>query len=483
MDEELKVLFNAVSTDRIVRQSAARKRHLLFFNIYFPTYVKYQFADFHKEMFRITEDTSIKLALIVAFRGSGKSTIVTFSYALWSILGVQQKKFVLIVCQTQAQARQHMANLKYELEQNPLLKSDLGPFREEVSSGDWAISSLVFQNTGARIMIASVDQSIRGIRHHEHRPDLILLDDIEDINSTKTFEGRNKTFDWFTREVVPLGDLGTRILIVGNLLHEDSLVMRLWKKIEAGEIPGGIYRWFPFLDESGNCLWPGKFDTQEKIDELRLSVANHFAWQQEYLLRIVSNEEQVVDPAWIQYYDELPTNRDSFHGVFMGVDLAISLKTSADYTAIVSALIAGHEDNFCMYILPNVINRRMKFPETITQIKAVDDVNKKIYSGVHVLVEDVGYQRSVIDQLEHDGYSADAVKVTSDKRSRLVTVSAMIQNGKIKFPRHGAEDLIRQIVGFGIENHDDLVDAFTIVAHKAIECDIPMPRIWILWAD
>lgn len=483
MSDEMKVLIDAVATDRLVRQKATRQRHLLFFNVYFPAYVKYQFADFHKEMFRITEDASIKLALIVAFRGSGKSTIVTFSYALWSILGVQQKKFVLIVCQTQAQARQHMANLKYELEQNPLLKSDLGPFREEVSGGDWAISSLVFQNTGARIMIASVDQSIRGIRHHEHRPDLILLDDIEDINSTKTFESRNKTFDWFTREVVPLGDLGTRILIVGNLLHEDSLVMRLRKKIEAGEIPNGIYRWFPFLDESGNCLWPGKFDTQQKIEELRMSVANHFAWQQEYLLRIVSNEEQVVDPAWIQYYDILPINRDSFHGVFMGVDLAMSLKNRADYTAIVSALIAGHEKDFCMYVLPNVVNRRMKFPETLLQIKTTHDANKKIYSGVNLLVEDVGGQRYVIDQLEHDGYDAEGIKVTTDKRTRLVTVSGMIQNGKIKFPRHGAEDLIRQIVGFGIENHDDLVDAFTIVSHKAIVCDVPMPEIYVLWAD
>ncbi len=483
MDEELKILIDAVAADRAVRQDAARKNHLLFFNIYFPTYVKYKFADFHKEMFRITEDTSIKLALIVAFRGSGKSTIVTFSYALWSILGVQQKKFVLIVCQTQAQARQHMANLKYELEHNPLLRSDLGPFREEVNSGDWAISSLVFQNTGARIMIASVDQSIRGIRHHEHRPDLILLDDIEDINSTKTFEGRNKTFDWFTREVVPLGDLGTRILIVGNLLHEDSLVMRLRKKVDAGEIPGGIYRWFPLLDESGNCLWLGKFNTQQKIDELRLSVANHFAWQQEYLLRIVSSDEQVVDPTWITYYDQLPNNRDSFHGVYVGVDLAMSLKSRADYTAIVSALIAGHEKDFCMYVLPNIINRRMKFPETLLQIKATNDANKKVYTGVNLLVEDVGGQRYVIDQLEHDGYSAEGIKVTTDKRTRLVTVSAMIQTGKIKFPRHGAEDLIRQIVGFGIEAHDDLVDAFTIVAHKAIECDIPMPEIIILVAD
>ena len=470
-------MFEIIAKDRIVRQGVTRESHLMFFNVYFPTYVKYPFADFHKEIFRITEDAANKLACIVAFRGSGKSTLITFSYALWAILGIQQKKFVLIICQTQAQARQHMANLKYELEHNTLLKSDLGPFREEVSSGDWAISSLVFQNTGARVMIASVDQSIRGIRHHEHRPDLILLDDIEDINSTKTFEGRNKTFDWFTREVIPLGDLGTRTIIVGNLLHEDSLVMRLRKKIDAGEVPGGSYKWFPLLDENGACLWPGKFDTKEKIEALRLGVANEYAWQQEYLLRIVPSEEQVVPREWIQYYDELPQTGLATHGVHIGVDLAISQKETADYTSIVSGLIHGKDDEWCLYILPNIVNRRMRFPETVEQIKAVYAANRTISDNVQLLIEDIGYQRAVIDQLEQEDVWAEGVKVLGDKRSRLISVSGMIQRGKIKFPRYGAEDLVRQIVGFGIESHDDLVDAFTIVAHQAIELDFSMPEV------
>lgn len=193
--------FEAITKDRLVRQAVARDSHAMFFHLYFPHYVRYPIAEFQKDIFRITEDQSNKLACIVAFRGSGKSTLVTFSYSLWATLGIQQKKFVLIICQTQAQARQHMANLKYELEQNRLLKSDLGPFREDAGTGEWAISSLVFQNTGARIMIASVDQSIRGIRHHEHRPDLLILDDIEDMQSARTYDSRTDLFaaDTFVR--------------------------------------------------------------------------------------------------------------------------------------------------------------------------------------------------------------------------------------------------------------------------------------------
>jgi hypothetical protein len=237
---------NIVLESRAARQFATQQSHLTFFHLYFPHYVKHSIAEFQRDIFRITEDQSNKLACIVAFRGSAKSTLVTFSYSLWAILGIQQKKFVLIICQTQAQARQHMSNLKYELEHNALLKSDLGPFNEDPTLGEWAISSLVFQNTGARIMIASVDQSIRGIRHHEYRPDLLILDDIEDMNSAKTYESRTKLFDWFTREVIPLGDIDTRTIIVGNLLHEDALVMKLRRMIDKKELKG-IYRWFPLL--------------------------------------------------------------------------------------------------------------------------------------------------------------------------------------------------------------------------------------------
>ena len=288
-------VFERITKDRDLRRELGRQSHHLFFLMYFPHYIKYPVAEFHKDIFRITEDTTNNLSCIVAFRGSGKSTLVTFSYSLWSILGVQQKKFVLIICQTQAQAKQHMANLKDELEHNILLKSDMGPFREEAGDGQWAISSLVFKNTGARVTIASIDQSIRGLRHHEHRPDLIILDDIEDSNSVKTYESRTKISDWFSREVVPLGDLGTRIILVGNLLHEDSLMMRLRKKIDDREIKG-VYRWFPLLDENGVCLWSGKFDARQKIDDLRRSVCNDIAWQQEDRIRCFAPHRAGVDP-------------------------------------------------------------------------------------------------------------------------------------------------------------------------------------------
>lgn len=475
-------VLDSIIKDRLVRQSVTRDSHLLFFNIYFPHYVKYEIAEFQKDIFRITEDKSNKLACIVAFRGSGKSTLVTFSYSLWSILGSQQKKFVLIICQTQAQAKQHMTNLRHELEHNKLLRSDLGPFQEE-TGGEWAMSSLVFSNTKARITIASIEQSIRGIRHYESRPDLIILDDVEDLNSTKTLEGRNKIFEWFTREIVPLGDIGTRILIVGNLLHEDSLIMRLRTKIDAGNLDG-IYKWFPLIDDKGKCLWPGKFDTREKIEELRRSVANELAWQQEYLLNIISDSTRVIFPEWIHYYDSIPKGHT--YGVFIGVDLAISLKETADYTAIVSGVLTKEDKSheLKLFILPNPVNKRMTYPETIQTIKSLAGTFQ-FEAKPKIAIESNGFQQIFVDQLDSSGFNVEGVKSTTDKRSRLAMTSHYVQTETILFPKQGAENLITQLTGFGIEHHDDLCDAFALTVLQIVK---PMESHrsidnWLRWCE
>lgn len=461
----------AIMNNRDVRHQVAYQSHLMFFHIFFPHYVKYPIADFQKEIFRITEDTTNKLACIVAFRGSAKSTLVTFSYSLWAILGVQQKKFVLIVCQTQAQARQHMANLKYELEHNEILKSDMGPFREEFGNNEWAMSSLVFKNTGARIMIASVDQSIRGIRHKQYRPDLIILDDIEDINSVKTFEGRAKVSDWFSREIVPLGDIGTRIILIGNLLHEDSLMMQLKRKMNRGVLQG-IYRWFPFINDKGYCLWPEKFDTPEKIETLRQSITNETSWLMEYLLLAVSDTTRVIHPEWIKYYKKIPVKsvEKEFVGTRIGIDLAISEKEKADCTAMVAIHIFGYGEKMKIYVERNPINERIDFSTQLQTAKLLSASHIHNNRNAPLYVENNGYFAAFVEMLQKErGIIVEGILSRGDKRTRLSLVSTLVKSGRVLFPEQGTEELIMQLTGFGSERHNDLADAFSLVVGEAIK--------------
>ncbi len=458
--------------DKDFRITLSKKSHYWFFHFYFGQYVTYRTANFQKRMFGITEDEKNNMAVIVAFRGSAKSTIFTLSYALWSILGKQNKKFVIILSQTQKQAKQHLMNLRTELEKNIILSRDLGPFREE--SDEWGGYSLVISNYGARISAASNEQSIRGIKHLQFRPDVIIADDVEDLNSVKNQEGRDKTYNWFKGDIIPAGNTNTKIIVIGNLLHEDSLLKRLQREIENNTL-NGIYREFPLLNESGKPLWPDKFPNENEINKEKMKIGNEIAWQREYLLRIVSDTGRVIYPKWIHYYDNLPTESESFMYAATGIDLAISERESACYTAMVSAKVYGRGENMKIYILPYPINERMDSPTTLKKVK---EISEKLGNGqrTELFIEDVGYQRSLIQNLQNENYPAVGFPTLGqDKRARLATVAPAIENGVVLFPRQGAEILINQLIGFGIEKYNDLADAFVIIVSKSIENNGSIP--------
>jgi predicted phage terminase large subunit-like protein len=459
-------LIDKMIKDRTVRTSITKESFLYFFHFYYAHYVKYETADFQKEIIHLIEKSPVENLYIVAFRGSGKSTMITTAYPIWAILGKQQKKFCTIFCQTKAQAKQHMMNIRAELEDNDVLKKDLGPFQEE--SDEWGSHSLVFKKHKARITVASSDQSIRGLRHNEHRPDLIICDDVEDVQSTKTREGREKTYNWLRGEVIPAGDKTTRLIIVGNLLHEDSLLMRIKEEIAQGRA-NGDFKEYPLLDSTGTCLWPGKYKNETDIEDEKMNIASEISWQREYLLRIIPSDDQVIYPEWIQYYDELPPDtHNAYRGTYAGVDLAISTKDSADFTAVVFARIYGRNEKLRIYILQNPIAKKLHFP---AQVDLLKDIKNTVMprSQDKIFVESVAYQEALPQMLEMHGVHAESIKPKGDKRTRLSLTSTSIKSGMIKFPRKGCEELIEQLVGFGVEKHDDLADAFSLLVNSTLD--------------
>ena len=154
----------------------------------------------------------------------------------------------------------------------------------------------------------------------------------------------------------------------------------------------------------------------------------------------------------------------------MGVDLAISKNDSADFTSIVTAHIFGYKNNLRVYIERFPLNERLGFPETIEKIKTLSKESGLFGRNCKVYIEDVGYQKAVIQQLEREGVDVKGFKVEGqDKRARLDSVTYLIKTGKVLFPNDGVKDLVHQLVYFGVEKHDDLVDAFTKVLHVALK--------------
>lgn len=470
-------ILGKVIADKRVRTELTTNSHMWFFHVYFANYVKYATADFQREMFALTEDETKKLDVIVAFRGSGKSTIMTMSYPIWAILGKQRKKFVVIIGQTQQQAKLHLTNLRRELEANSILRADLGPFEEK--DEEWSSGSLVIPKHNARITALSTEQSIRGLRHGATRPDLIICDDVEDLASVRTREGRDKTHQWFVGDVVPCGDVTTKVVVVGNLLHEDSLIMRIKQDMQEGKL-SGTFNAYPLVNKDEKTLWSGKYPSAASVAALKLTIGDEIAWQREYMLKIVSDASRLVDPSWIIYYDKFDPPEGKHVTTSVGMDLAISEKESADCTAMVAAKSYGCMEQLKIFILPNPINARLNFPNTMQEIKTLVDALGGKYR-VNLYIEEVGYQSALIQVLEKEGYQVKGARPNGgDKRSRIAIITHLIRNGVVLFPKKGAETLIQQLTGFGTEKYDDLADAFAILVGKIKEMDKLPPRIyWI----
>lgn len=448
-----------IKTNRNVRMEMARKDLYWFFHLYFGHYIEFATADFQREIFQAVADDNIEHLVVVAFRGSGKSTIVSMAYPLWAMIGTMQKKYIVIVSQTQQQAQQHLRNLRAEIESNELFRNDFGSLEEE--SNEWGISALTMPQLGAKIIAVSREQGIRGLRSGPNRPDLVISDDVEDTNSVKTREGRNKTYDWFTSEILPIGSQKTKFVTIGNLLHEDSLLMRLKDGFAAGT-HSGVFSEYP-IDKDGKPLWLGAYPDMDAIERQRKRIGNRVAWEREYRLQIIANDEQIITRSMITTYDMIPTRlRGEYQEYAVGVDLAISERDTADYTAIVTLLVRGSGSKKKIYVLPRPINERMKFPKTIDTIVEIDHYRQ----SPTFYVESIAYQESVVQTLKARGLTVEGIKPRADKRARLNMISDKIERGVLLFPETGCELLISQITGFGIEKHDDLMDALTLAVNE-----------------
>lgn len=459
-------IIQQVLEDPRVRIETARQSFEWFFNIYLNSFITYETAPFQKKMFEIAENESELLSIIVSFRGSAKTTIMSLAYPIWAILGKQQRKFVVIICDTQELAKQRLANIRSQLEHNALLSRELGPFKDD--TGQWGAGSLVLPKYDARITVASREQSIRGITHNQYRPDLIILDDVENLDIVKTKEGRDKLDHWFHDDILPLGSPNTKIVVIGNLLHEDSLIMRQKELIQNGTMSGGYYEFPVKVGES--ILWPGKYPDEAALEREKKKLGNVRSWLREFELRIIPDEDQIILTDWIRFYDELPgLGRYQIAFLATGVDLAASDSNSADRTAMVTARIATENGKLRVFILPNPINEHMLFPEQRAAVQTLHSTYAGSGAKHRLYIESFGVQRCLVDELKALGYPAQGVTPRGSKKERLRAVSYLLQNGNVFFPRTGAEELIGQLVRFGVERYDDLADALVTLLTQVLE--------------
>ena len=466
MEINFQQLQEKINNNKEFRKELAKSSLIWFAKIYFSKYLFYKTAPFQKEIYVILQDDDNDLLdEIIAHRGSAKTTMAMLFYPIWAMI-TGRKHHIILISDTFSQVKDHIYNLKNELENNARLKKDFGPFdvkMETQKKEEWQKSSMIIPNYDVKIVGKSTGQRIRGTRYKQYRPDVLVIDDIEDLEMVRTKEQRDKTHRWFTGSVIPAGEKDrTKKVLIGNLLHKDAIMNRIKKEIQEGKRNGRVFE-FPIMDSKGEILWKGKYPDMKAIEAEKKNVSGGTmigmrAWQREYMLKLVPEEGQIIKDEWIQYYDSVPDDIIVFRGT--GVDLAISKKASADYTAMVSGKLAEEKEKPKVYVMPNPVNERLSGFETTERARRVSLGLGDNENLTPLWVEDVAYQRMQVEAMIKAGLPATSIKVSTDKRARLMTISSYVENGTVVFPRKGCEDLLLQLTGFGVEAHDDLVDAF-----------------------
>ena len=443
--------------------------------MYMCDYIKLPPASFHHDLISALSDHNDKMLEVIGFRGSAKTSFTSTMLPLWAALQHPERyPFIVLISDTATQAAANIAAIKHELENNSLLKNDFAKrqiwnkefseFEATLESNEeWQSKNMLLDN-GVRIFARSRGQKIRGLRHLSNRPTLIIVDDPEDGEWVKTKENRNKTDRWLKSEVIPALSADGRLVVIGNLLHDDALMSRLKKS--------GLFHVleFPLITKKGEVTWTARYPTLQSLLTQR-QLMGEVAWQREMLLNPVSEEGAEVRPSDIQYYDTVPRVPQGLRG--HGIDLAISTKASADYTAKVHGDIYYEDSRPFVYIQKYPLNVHFTFHQMLEYMKTVPESG-----GQHIMfVEDVAFQKAAIQEMERASLPVVPLRPIADKRARLRVAAIYIKNGTVKFPRTGCEELIAQLLNFGTEAYDDLVDALVYLILGLVAQGLDMQKV------
>lgn len=169
--------------------------------------------------------------VVAAPRGNAKITFKVLFKVLHAIV-YDYEPFILIVGHSASEAEQKVQDILDELEHNERLIQVFGALApvqgERGSKARWGKKWFITKN-GIIVKAKSKGQQIRGLKHGSNCPSLIICDDIESPEGVLSPEQRQKTRDWFLKDIMKCGQMGgsTNVTVIGTCLHPESLLTEL----------------------------------------------------------------------------------------------------------------------------------------------------------------------------------------------------------------------------------------------------------------
>ncbi len=263
----------------------------------FPDRITRKFRSVHDQLFDLMDDPTKQKVCIAAPRGFGKTTLNTIVQPAKKIM-FQEKKFIVPVSATSASALMQGENLKQELLSNVQLNQLFGPMKSNVFSKEQWIT----QN-GVMVMPRGAGQQVRGILFGRQRPDLIIVDDLENSENVESEEQRQKLKQWFFSDLCNCVDRSSKdwkIVVIGTVLHEDALLVNLlddpeWHSVTLEVCDDEFNAHFPDFMTSAECK--ALYESYKKQ-----GLADSFF--REYRNIPISTLDATFKPEFFKYYEE-----------------------------------------------------------------------------------------------------------------------------------------------------------------------------------
>lgn len=469
-----------------------------FVNTYFPHYVRSsEKSELHEFLFSrlpeiLQQPEGINEA-DAAPRGEAKSTLVTRLFSLWTVI-TGAKKFIVIAMDSIDQAYPMLEAIKAELEFNPRLKTD---FPEMCGQGRVWQAGTIVTASNVKIQVFGSGKKMRGMVHGAFRPDLAILDDIENDEMVRNPDQRDKLEMWLKQTVLPLGAVGTKfdVIYIGTILHYDSVLSRtlnnpFWstRKFKAMKRwPDRMDLWdrWEELYRNDGAAVAGAFYQANKDEMERGAVTSwaargvlelmkirardgHATFDSEYQNDPVSGEDAPFAKS-MKFWNDLPSDLVYFGALDPSLGKA---GASRDPSAII---IGGYQrETGKLYVVEAQIKKRL--PDLI-----IEDVIRlhRQYRCKLWFVETVQFQEFLKDELVKRSAArgipvpARAVKPVSDKLLRIETLQPHMANGLILL-NESQQTLIQQFRHFPKADHDDGPDAVHMLWSGAVANCVPI---------
>ena len=456
------VNISETAAQRLARIRRLRSDYAAFVDYYFPHWTvnpetgkATPCAQFHIDAAnKILKNRNLK-AGFMWHRGAAKSTNMDVFVPMWLMIQEHREINVMVlVGKSEDNAKTLLGDIQAELQYNQRYIADFG---EQYNAGSWEEGEFVTRSEVA-FFARGRGQSPRGLRYRSHRPDYVVIDDLDDDELVESPARVSKLFDWVRSALFGTLDGGRgRFFMVGNLIAKNSVLAK-WCEIKTVHVTRvNIY------DRAGRISWAAKW-AHDEVKELE-AVAGYRAFQKEYMNNPII-EGAVFKNEWIRWGKRPAWSK--FSEIVLYIDPSFRGSTKNDYKA---AKLWGKVGTTLYHLRAFV--RQCSVAEMVRWCYDLYEWARAQGIAVRWYMEANFMQDTILDEFRREGeLRGYQLPITGDKRKkpdkfqRVEAISPLWERGFVIYDESQRDDPdmlagIDQTLAFekGMRGHDDAPDA------------------------